>query len=39
MYLILEENQTQTKITQKFTASVDYNRCRTCPYAISYTLE
>ena len=28
MYLILKENQTQTKITEIFITSVDYNRCR-----------
>ena len=28
MHLILKENQTQTKIIERFIASVDYNRCR-----------
>ena len=28
MHLILKENQTQAKITERFVASIDYNRCR-----------
>ena len=28
MHLILKENQNQTKITEKFIALLDYNKCR-----------
>ena len=28
MNLILKDNETQTRITETFSASVDYNRCR-----------
>ena len=28
MYLILKENETQTKIKERFITNVDYNRCK-----------